>query len=257
MARPPLSVTVITLNEEKNLARALESVKWADEILVVDSGSGDRTRQIALEHGARVIQNAWEGYGQQKNFAQAQAKHDWVLNIDADEAVPPGLQAQILARLETGGALGYRIPRKTHYLGRWIYHGGWYPNYLCRLADRRQARWTEPSVHEELKVRGRVEDLSEPLVHYSFDSIQDQVLTNLNFSWLGFQQLKARGREASLILLLLKPLSKFVETYLLKKGFLDGLPGFIISINAAHSAFLKYAYLFEAQIGEKPKKAQR
>jgi len=253
MARPPISVTIITLNEEENLLRSIRSVSWADEVVVVDSGSQDKTVEIAKNLGAKVFFNPWKGYGQQKNFAQNQASHPWVLNLDADEVVSPELANEIkkvLSQVDSGQrkSKGFSFPRKTFYLGRWIRYGGWYPNTLVRLVDRRCARWTEPFVHEKLQVDGEVTELTQPLHHYAFSSIEDQILTNLKFARLGSQDLKQTGQKASLKRLVLKPLGKFVETYLLKKGFLDGLPGFIISVNAAHSMFLKYAYLSEADI---------
>ncbi len=256
MPRPRITVTLITLNEEKNLARALKSVVWADEKLVIDSGSTDRTVEIAREHGAQVIQNPWPGYGQQKNFAQDHAANEWILNLDADEEVSPELQREIIGILESldshqRSISGFEIPRRTWFLGRWILHGGWYPNHLIRLADRRRGRWTEPQVHEAWKPSESrdafVGRLTCPLLHYTFASIREQVLTNLRFSNLGFQELQRRGKRASLGKLVWKPIGKFLETYLLKRGFLDGLPGLIISVNAAHSMFLKYAYFFEAE----------
>ncbi|MEK7690538.1 MAG: glycosyltransferase family 2 protein [Bdellovibrionota bacterium] len=253
-SRLPITVTVITYNEEKNIGRAIASVSGlAEEIIVVDSGSEDRTVELAQAAGARVIQNVWPGYGQQKNFAQAQARHNWILNLDADEEVGPELDASIRAvfardeHTETGGGpWGYYFARKTFYLGRWIRRGGWYPNYLVRLCHKGHARWTEPHVHESLEVdEGRTALLPGDLHHYTFSSIQEQILANLRYSRRGSQDLQKRGDQPSLIRLVLKPIGKFLETYVLKKGFLDGLPGFIISINAAHSMFLKYAYLFE------------
>ena len=251
MAKTPISVTIITLNEESNLPRTLASLAWADEIIVVDSGSTDRTVEIAKQLGAKTLHNSWRGYGQQKNFAQRQATHDWILNVDADEVVSPELAQEIQRTIENSPVThGYEMPRKTFYLGRWIKHGGWYPNYLVRLCDKRYAAWTEPSVHEELEVEGGVGRLEEPLLHYAFSSIQDQILTNLRFSALGSQDLKRIGQRPSLKKLILKPIGKFLETYLLKGGFRDGLAGFIISVNAAHSMFLKYAYLLEARIAQ-------
>jgi glycosyltransferase involved in cell wall biosynthesis len=246
-----LSVTIISRNEEDHIARAIESVTWADEILVVDSGSTDRTVEIAEKLGARVISRHWPGYGQQKNYAQQQAKHDWILNIDADESVPPELAREIQTRIASG-ASGFRMPRKTFYLGRWIRFGGWYPNYLVRLADRRKASWSEPSVHEELKVQGSVETLSCALYHDAFPSIREQVLTNLRYAELGAANLKAAGRRPSLWKLVFKPIGKFFETFVLKRGFMDGAPGFIISVNAAHSMFMKYAFLLEPRLRKKP-----
>src|SRR6185437_8382840 len=223
-SRPPVSVTIITLNEEKNLPRAIRSVSWADEVVVVDSGSVDRTVEIARSLGAKVVLNPWPGYGQQKNFAQHQASHDWVLNIDADEEVSPDLARVLLSAIQEAasrpdGARGFRFPRKTFYLGRWIKHGGWYPNYLVRVADRRQATWTEPSVHEELKVEGPVASLDEPLLHYTFSSIQDQILTNLRYAHLGSERLKRKGQHPSRLKLIGKPIGKFIETYVIKMGF--------------------------------------
>jgi glycosyltransferase involved in cell wall biosynthesis len=253
MPRLPLSVTIITLNEEKNIRRAIQSVHWADEVLVVDSGSTDKTVEIAKSLGARVIFHAWPGYGQQKNFAQQQAAYHWVLNLDADEAVSEVLALEIQEALlkvqsEQITAKGFYFPRKTYYLGQWIKHGGWYPNHLVRLIDRNYASWTEPNVHEELKVRGEIVGLTQPIDHYAFTSIMDQILTNLKFSKLGSLELERKGQQPSLFRLLMKPVGKFLETYLLKRGFLDGLAGFIISVNAAHSMFLKYAYLYEGRI---------
>jgi glycosyltransferase involved in cell wall biosynthesis len=249
MATTPISVTIITLNEESNLPRTLASLKWAEEVIVVDSGSTDRTVEIAKQFGAKTLHNSWRGYGQQKNFAQRQATHNWVLNVDADEVVSPELAQEIRQTVESAPAFyGFQMPRKTFYLGRWIKHGGWYPNYLVRLSDKRFAAWTEPSVHEELQVQGEVGRLQEPILHYAFSSIQDQILTNLRFSTLGSQDLKRIGQRPSLRKLIFKPIGKFFETYLLKGGFRDGLAGLIISVNAAHSMFLKYAYLLEARI---------
>lgn len=248
-----LSITIITLNEKDNIARAIESARWADEILVVDSGSTDGTQAIAKRLGAKLLENPWPGYGKQKNFAQDNASHDWILNIDADEVISPELASEIQQVLrsvvvETSTTKGFEFPRKTFYLGRWIQHGGWYPNYLVRLADRRAARWSEPEVHEALLVTGGVQRLVHNLHHYTFAGIQDQILTNLRYSRLGYLELLRRGQAPSLLRLLVKPIGKFFETYVLRRGFLDGLPGFIISVNAAHSMFLKYSYLFEAEL---------
>lgn len=250
MIRPPLSVTVIAFNEEKNIERALRSVQWAEEILVVDSGSTDQTVAIAKSFGATVIHHPWPGYGQQKNFAQQHATHDWVLNIDADEEVPHSLAIELqrtLEQVQQGElkASGFYFPRKTYFLGHWIRHGGWYPNHLVRLANRKSASWSEPHVHEQLKIKGSILPLHSPLHHYAFTSIQEQILTNLKFAQLGAHDLRSKGKTASRLKLVLKPLGKFIETYFIKRGFLDGLPGFIISVNAAYSIFLKYSFFME------------
>lgn len=251
MKAPLLSVTIITFNEAEHLPQAIKSVQWADETIVVDSGSTDNTVQIAEQLGAKVFHHPWPGYGQQKNFAQKQTKNDWVLNIDADEVVPLELAEAIseaLLHAEATQTRGFYFPRKTFYLGKWIRHGGWYPNHLVRLANKKFASWTEPEVHESLEVEGEISLISEPLLHYTFQSIEDQVRTNLRYSRSGSRDLIQRGQGASLIKLLFKPIGKFLETYFIKRGFLDGLAGFLISVNAAHSMFLKYAYLFEGKL---------
>ena len=248
--RPPLTAVIITLNEEHNIARSVRScAEWATETLVVDSGSNDRTREIAAECGARVLQHSWEGYGQQKNWAMSQASQPWVLFVDADEEVTPALAAEITAFGEANGVAegqayrGAQFPRKTWFLGRWILHGGWYPNRLVRLALREAARWTEPQVHESLEVNGPVRAMRADILHYTFRNVGDNVLTNVRFSRLGAAVAKRRGERGSLLRILLKPPGKFLETYIWKRGFLDGFPGFVISINAAHSNFLKYVEL--------------
>ncbi len=255
MPRPPLTVTFITLNEEKNLPRALASVRWADEIVVIDSGSTDRTAEIARGAGAKVVVRHWPGYGAQKNFAQDQATHHWVLNLDADEAVPEALREKIESALIQVSSVqteirAFSFPRKTYYGNRWIQHGGWYPNILTRLGDRRFVRWSEPHVHEELTVKGKTQLIDEPLDHYAFTGVADQVRTNLCFARLGAQDLKRKGVRPSFFLILLKPVGKFIESYFLKAGILDGREGFTIAVNAAHSMFLKYVFLAEGP--EKP-----
>lgn len=249
MPRPKITATLITLNEEQDLPRALQSLRWVDEIIIVDSGSTDKTLEIAHKYGVKTFKNPWAGYGQQKNFAHSQASHDWVLNIDADEEVPSDLAEVIRKELENlpqgSNIHGFSFPRKTFYLGKWIRHGGWYPNRLTRLSRKAQSRWTEPRVHEELIVEGEVRAIQLPFHHYTFRGIGDQVLTNLKYSRYGFEDLRNQGSRPSVAKLLAKPIGKFIETYFFKLGFLDGLAGFIISVNAAHSMFLKYSYFFE------------
>jgi glycosyltransferase involved in cell wall biosynthesis len=254
MKPPPLSVTIITLNEETRIAQAIRSVKWADEVLVIDSGSTDRTCEIAAAEGARVLRHAWKGYGQQKNYAQSQARNDWVFSLDADEVVSAELAEEIcrIFRGDLGDLAGFQFARRTYFLGRWIRHGGWYPNVLVRIADRRKASWTEPQVHEQLVVRGPVARLANDLDHFSFDSVYDQALTNARFARLGGQELVRRGKGGSVIALLWKPFGKFLETYLIKRGFLDGLSGFVIAVNASHSMFLKVATSLEGRIRREP-----
>lgn len=253
-----LSATVIALNEEKDLPRCLESLGFADEIVVIDSGSTDRTVEIARAKGARVITEPWRGYGAQKNLAMRHATHPWVLNVDADEVVTPELRDEILREISlTQAAAGYMVARKTFYLGRWIRHGGWYPNYVTRLARKDRCLWSEPWVHEALQVDGDVRKLRAPLLHYTFSGVADQVRTNVRYAAQGALELRARGAKPSVARLVTKPLVKFIEAYFLKLGLLDGLPGFIIAMNAAHSVFMKESFLFDPSLEEQAREAKR
>ena len=244
----PISVTLITLNEEKNIERALQSLSDFEDIVVVDSGSQDRTRELAEQLGARVFSEPWMGYGAQKNKAQSYAKNDWVLNLDADEVLSEELRDEILNLVKNNfhGKKGFRIPRKTFFLNRWILHGGWYPNYLTRLANKQFARWSEPEIHEQLLVEGDVGKCASPLHHFTFEDLSDQVETNLKYAKQGSLELIRKKKSPNLLKLFFKPIGKFLETYFLKRGFLDGKAGFLISVNAAYSMFLKYAFLMEA-----------
>ncbi len=244
--RPFISVTIITLNEERNLPRCLEALRWVDEIIVVDTNSTDSTVNIAKSFGATVLTEPWHGYGAQKNIAMAHAKGPWVLNIDADEVITPALKEEILREVSSAKpAQGYAIARKTYYLGRWIRYGGWYPNYVTRLCRKDTGRWTEPAVHEELRIDGECKRLAEPMEHYTFRTVAEQVRTNVRYAEQGAQELAKQDVHFSLFRLLVKPLSKFIETYIAKRGFLDGVAGFMISINAAHSMFMKQAFLYK------------
>lgn len=246
-----VTVTIITNNEERDLPRCLDSVLFADEVIVVDCGSKDRTVEIAKAKGAKVVHKEWLGYGAQKNFAASLATSEWVLNLDADEVVTAELRDELLAAIASENAApGYAIARKTWYLGRWIMHGGWYPNYVTRLARKTSSKWSQPNVHEQLLVDGAVRRLKNPMLHYTFHDIEDQVRTNLRYARHGSLDLAGRGEKPSITKLVVKPAGKFFETYFAKLGFLDGLAGFIISVNAFHSMFLKYAYLLEMKIRE-------
>lgn len=250
--KPGITATIIALNEEEDLPRCLDSLSFANEIILIDSGSSDRTVEIAKAKGVRVITEPWHGYGAQKNFAMQHAKHEWVLNVDADEEITKALKEEILREIQKPQASpGFAVARKTFYLGQWIRYGGWYPNYVTRLVQKSKARWSEPHVHEQLLVEGAIQKLKNPMNHYTFRDIADQVRANMRYAKEGALNLHKRGKRGNLIKLLFKPFGKFLETYFFKRGCLDGLAGFIISINAAHSMFLKYAYLIELQ--RKPK----
>ncbi|MBX3019788.1 MAG: glycosyltransferase family 2 protein [Bdellovibrionaceae bacterium] len=243
----PLSVVIITKNEERNLPRCLESVAWADEVLVVDSGSTDATVDVARRHGARVLTETWRGFGPQKAFAALQAKHDWILSLDADECVPVELHQELerrFASLTPGAA--YALPRKSLLWGRWIRHGGWFPDRQIRLFNRRFANWDQAPVHE--KVQAKVYDRFEaPLEHYVFRDVAHQIDTNNRYSGLLAEKDVAAGKRFRLWKLIFKPYFKFLENYFWKRGFLDGLPGFVIAVNSAHSTLLRWVKIWEIE----------
>lgn len=246
--RAPITATVITRNEEANIERCLRSLDFCDQIVVVDSGSRDKTVEIAKQHTPFVIALPWLGYAAQKNRALEFAEHAWVLSIDADEVVTPELREEIRTLFVRGPLhSAYSIPRKTLHFGRWIRFGGWYPNRLVRLFDRGRGNWEGEELHEAWVSRGSVGELRADLEHHSFRDLADQVKRNNVYSTLGALKLRREGQRFSSIRLLTKPLSKFVETYFLKSGFRDGYPGFIISISAAYSVFLKWSKLWELE----------
>ena len=247
---PALSVTIITLDEAGHIARAIDSVSWADEIVVVDSGSRDDTVEIARRRGARVETRTWSGWSDQKNFAAALASHDWILSIDADERVTPELATGIRALLLTEPPLrGYRMPRVAFHLGRWIRTTDFYPDYQTRLYDRRAARWRSRPVHESVAVDGPIGTLAHELQHFSFRDISDQVARIDRYTTLAARDLYDNGRRARTSDLLLHPAAAFLRNYLLRRGVTDGLPGLTISLLNAWSVWLKYTKLWEMERG--------
>lgn len=243
-----LTVTVITCNEAENVAAALDSVSWADEIVVVDSGSRDDTVAIARRYTPHVETRPWAGYGPQKNHAAARASHDWILSLDADERVTAGLAAEIRALMERGPAAhGYRVSRVTHYLGRWIRSTDWYPDLHVRLYDRRTARWSERKVHESIEVEGAVERLRGELLHHPYRDISAHLTKIDRYTTLAAEQWAAEGKRASSVGALLYPQLAFLRNYLLKRGFMDGGTGLLVSLLNSYYVFLKYAKLLELQ----------
>jgi len=241
----PVSVTIITLNEAANISACLASVAWADERIVVDSGSTDDTVAQARAAGARVIERDWPGYATQKNFAAEQASHDWILSIDADERVSDDLAEEIRHALEsTSLPAGFRLPRVTFHLGRWIKTTDWYPDYQLRLYDRRRARWTNRRVHESVAADGPVERLNEDLQHFAFRDLSHHLSTMDHYATLAAEDMRANGRRATAKDLVLHPPAAFLRNYILRRGIADGMPGLIISAMNAHYVFLKFAKLW-------------
>jgi glycosyltransferase involved in cell wall biosynthesis len=243
---PKLSVTVITRNEAANLAAALSSVAWADEIIVVDSESTDETVAIARQFTPRVEVRAWPGYASQKNYAASLASHDWILSLDADERVTPPLAGQIKATLSaTPVHAAFRIPRVTWHLGRWIRTTDWYPDHQLRLYNRRAAHWTGRYVHESLTVNGSLGTLAADLEHYPYRDITDHLETIGRYTTFAAQQMHDEGRRAGLIQMAAHPPLAFLRNYVARGGFRDGVPGFIVSALNAYYVFLKFAKLRE------------
>lgn len=238
---------IICFNEETNLRRSLKSVSWADEIIVVDSLSQDRTPEIAKEYTGQVFERGWTGYRDQKNFALSKSRGEWVLSLDADEEVSEALRDEILGEISQPEAKqGYRIPRRSYYQGRWINHSGFYPDRQLRLFRRASGTWVGGRVHERVEVRGSVGLLRNDLLHYPYQgSISGQLKAIAGFSALMAEDMYERGERFHLGLLLLRPPLKFLEVYLLKFGFLDGLAGLIIAVSSAYAMFVRYVKLRE------------
>jgi (heptosyl)LPS beta-1,4-glucosyltransferase len=243
-----LSVTVVAWNEEERLRACLESVSWADEIVVVDAESTDKTPQLAREFTDRVWVRPWPGFAAQKNFAIEQAHGEWILSLDADERVTPGLARRIKELVtDPGAADGYRVPRKNMFWGAWVRHGGLYPDHQLRLFRRGAGRFAENAVHESVQVAGRVETLTEPLLHQSYRDLEDFVQRSNRYSTLAARDWLARGRPVSLGDLVAKPLGRFLAMYVARRGFLDGWRGLVLAILYSEYVFLRMAKAWEAQ----------
>ncbi len=246
MSHLPFSVAIITLNCAAPLAECLKSVGFADDILVVDSGSTDGTIDVALAHGARVVQKAWQGFGPQKQFAVEAARHDWVLCLDSDERVSPELAESIrqtLVGLPERNA--YEFARCNRFLGRYLRHGEGYPDLSLRLFDRRFARWSDDQVHEKVITLGEVGRLEGDLLHDSAETLQSYLAKQNRYTSLAAQALLDQGREVSVAKIVLSPLFRFIKFYLVRRGFLDGLPGFIHIAIGCFNSFAKYAKAYE------------
>ncbi len=241
-----LTVTVITRDEAANLRAALESVRWADEIVVVDSESTDETVAIAREFTDRVVVRPWPGYAAQKNFAADQASHEWILSLDADERVSPALADEIRQLLAKGSSkAGYRLPRVAFHYGRWIRSTDWYPDYQLRLYDRRRARWTGRLVHESVSAEGEVGRLRGELQHHPYRDLSHHLQTMDRYTTLAARQMFEDGRRAGWIEIVILPRLAFFRNYVLRGGFRDGMPGLVISVMNAYYVGLKFSKLWE------------
>lgn len=246
MTGPRLSAVVITLNEERHLRRCLESVAWADEIVVVDAESQDKTVQVAREFSDRVIVRPWAGFTAQKNFALEQAAGDWIFSLDADEEAAPELREEIMALVtDARAADGYAVRRQNMFLGRVIRHGGLYPDWQIRLFRRGRARFGERAVHESVTVEGPVGRLQGHLVHRSYEGVADFIDRANRYSSLAAEQMVREGRRVRAGDLLLRPLGRFLSMYVVKRGFLDGRRGLLLATLYAYYVFMRSAKLWE------------
>ncbi|MDI6732382.1 MAG: glycosyltransferase family 2 protein [Planctomycetota bacterium] len=272
----PISVCIVCFNEESNIRRCLESVKWVKEyggeIVIVDSFSTDKTVEICREYTDKVFQNPWPGFVKQKNYALSLAQNDWVLSIDADEVISDQLRDKILSEWKDGsystnpdpsdpdGSSGrgpgtgnkydaFRMKRHTFYLGRWINYGGWYPDYKIRLFRKSKGRWGGRDPHDRVIMDDNtaIKNLHYDILHYTYKNLSHQLRTIDRFSDVSSEALMGEGRRFSLFNLLFRPPVKFIETYFIKLGFLDGLAGLIIAVASSFYVFVKYAKMWEHQ----------
>lgn len=246
MGKATLSIAVIAKNEEDRIWRLLKSIAFADEVVVVDSGSTDGTQALCEQMGAQVVFNEWPGYAAQKQVAMEHTTSEWILNLDADEAISDALADELQAAVQNADPKvnAFAMPRLSFYLGRWIKHGGWYPDLKVRLVRRGCGKWKGDALHEQLVVDGNVVALSKPILHYVYRNISDQIRTINRFSDLyAIERGPKRGWFVTAGLI--HAFGKFVECYLWKLGFLDGLPGLVIAVNSAWYIFLKHAKAWE------------
>jgi glycosyltransferase involved in cell wall biosynthesis len=244
---PRLSVVVITLNEEAHLRRCLESVAWADEIVVVDAESHDKTVQIAREFTDRVIARPWAGFAAQKNFAVNESAGEWVLSLDADEEASPELRPEIMDTVADSRACdAYAVRRRNMFLGRWIRHGGLYPDWQLRLFRRGRGHFAARAVHESVTVTGPAGRLRGHLVHRSYEDVSDFIERANRYSSLAAEQLAREGRRVRAGELLVRPLGRFLSMYVMKRGFLDGRRGLLLATLYAYYVFMRSAKVWEA-----------
>lgn len=241
-----LSIAIITKNEEERLPDCLRGTRFADEVVVVDSGSTDRTMEIAQDFGARTFVRDWQGYGPQKQFAIEQCGGDWILILDADERIPAQTADEIVQITNNiTSCSAYSIPRKNYFLGRWIRHAGWWPDRTVRLFRRSSARMSADRVHESLQVNDRVAEMHSPLIHYPFRDLRHMMDKMNHYSSAGALDLYEAGVKASIIKAAGRAMWTVLYNYLLRGGFLDGGPGFVLAVSDAANIFFKYVKLME------------
>ena len=247
--RVPLSVVIITRDAASQIVPCLKSAAFADEIVVVDSGSADDTVGLAIANGARIVSREWEGFGKQKQYAVAQAQHDWVLCLDSDERVTDELRASIEAALRVPEFKTYKMPRRNRFMGRYLRHGEGYPDWSLRLFHRAHASWSDDTVHEKVETLVSVGILKGDLLHESEQGIADYLHKQNGYTTIQARDLHAAGARGDAAKLVLSPLVRFIKFYVLRRGFLDGVPGLIHILIGCFNTFSKYAKLIEFNKG--------
>jgi glycosyltransferase involved in cell wall biosynthesis len=240
-----ISVVIITKNEEKNIARCLESVKWADEIVIIDSQSEDRTLEIASKYNTKTYSPPWTGYGPAKKEGVIKASNDWIFSIDADEEVTDKLKNEINSVLSNhdNKTFGYFVPRLTNFLGRWIKHSGWYPDYVLRLFNKQFGNFNDAVIHESVQLSGSTTYLKCDLLHYSYPDL-DEYFRKFNlYTTVGAEELFKKGKKSGFVSICLRPIVAFIKQYIIKLGFLDGMEGFLVCYFSAKAVMVKYAKL--------------
>ncbi len=242
-----LSVTIITLNEERNIERCLKSVQWADEIVVVDSGSTDQTLDICRQYDCNIMETEWLGFGRTKQLAVDSASNDWIFSIDADEEMTPELAQRLrnILQMSEHKVYAYRINRRSFYLGKLIKHSGWNRDYPLRFFNRLYGHFNDKPVHEGVESSGEVQEIHEMLLHYTFPTLTSHLKKIEQYSRLGALEKAERGKSAGVCGAVLRGLLEFVQIYIFKAGFLDGKRGLILAVNSAFAAYMKYLMLWE------------
>jgi glycosyltransferase involved in cell wall biosynthesis len=250
-----LSVIVITKNEEANIADCLESVRWADEIIVVDSQSTDKTIEVAKKYAGKIFIIKWNGFSAAKNYAIEQAKNGWIFSIDADERVTPELAEEIqeIVKNQVSSSNAYEVGRKAYFLGKWIRHCGWYPSYVVRLFRSGSGRYNVSRVHEKFDASGKIERLKHDLTHLTDNDLHHYFSKYNIYTSLAAQDLSDNKRRFTITDIIFKPMFTFLKMYVLRLGFLDGIHGFILCSLSASYVFTKYAKLWEINVNNKMK----
>jgi len=241
----PISVVIITKDEEKNIERCLKSVLWTDEIVVVDNGSTDSTPEICRKYHCRIIESEWLGFGPLKQLAVNSAVHDWIFSIDSDEEVSEALKNKILNILKNPQLNGYRIKRESFYLGKKIRYCGWDRDYQLRLFNRKFGNFNDRVVHESVSITGEVGRIEEPISHYTYPTIHSHIDKMDRYTELGLDSLIEKGKSSSIFSAVLRGIVKFIKMYFFQRGFLDGKIGFVLCYNSAFGVYLKYLKIWE------------